>query len=124
MTYSFESDGKVTLSLAGVQIEGTWKQDGVSLEHDAENSDENDEIKIFQKGQFIKYDINYWDYEDDPSKQSFLKDTHTPSNDGEFEKAAVILDKDGNITVSYRQLDVYKRQYLGRDYDSFRKGGR
>lgn len=99
--YTIQDGRKIYIAsddFSDVGTYGKWKQDGVSLEHDAENSDENDEIKIFQKGQFIKYDINYWDYEDDPSKQSFWKYTHTPSNDGEFENAAVILDKDGNIT--------------------------
>ncbi len=64
--------------------------------HVEEGSDAND-INVFSKGEFVKYDISYWDYEDDPSKQSFWKYTHTPANDGEFEKADVILDENGNI---------------------------
>ena len=99
--YTIQDGRKIYIASDDFSDAGTyekWKQDGVSLERSSENSDENDEIKIFQKGQFVKYDINYWDYEDDPSKQSFWKYTHTPSNDGGFESAAVILDKDGNIT--------------------------
>lgn len=36
MTYTFGEDGKLTLALAGVEVEGTWKQDGNSIELDVQ----------------------------------------------------------------------------------------
>lgn len=76
-----------------------WKVDGAEIKRCADGGSDNggNDVNIFQKGQLVKYDVSYWDYEDDPSKQSFWKYTHTPSNDGAFEKADVILDNDGNI---------------------------
>lgn len=34
MTYTFAEDGKVTLALAGVEVEGTWTQDGDTVSVD------------------------------------------------------------------------------------------
>lgn len=36
MTYAFEADGKLTLSLAGVSVEGTWSQDGNTVSLDVQ----------------------------------------------------------------------------------------
>ncbi len=60
MTYSFESDGKVTLSLAGVQIEGTWKQDGntISLDIQGDTGEmtlDGDTLSIEENGVTVEF---------------------------------------------------------------------
>jgi hypothetical protein len=50
---------------------------------------------VYKKGELILYGIGYTDYENDPSKESFWRYTHTPFNDGEHEDAAVIMSKTG-----------------------------
>ncbi|NCE63797.1 hypothetical protein D1159_04180 [Pseudoflavonifractor sp. 524-17] len=36
MTYTFEKDGKLILALAGVEVEGTWSQDGDKVSMDVQ----------------------------------------------------------------------------------------
>ena len=60
MTYSFESEGKVTLSLAGVQIEGTWTQDGdtVSLDMQGDTGEmtlNGDTLSIDENGVTVEF---------------------------------------------------------------------
>ncbi|MGI6751854.1 MAG: Athe_2463 domain-containing protein [Anaerovoracaceae bacterium] len=52
---------------------------------------------VYRKGELVSYDINYYDYESDPSKRSYWKYTHTPYNDGPHPQAAVIADGEGNV---------------------------
>jgi hypothetical protein len=75
-----------------------WNGNAVEIKYRNDASDvEESDIQVFRKGQLVSFDIDYWDYEDDPSKQSFWRYTHTPLNDGEFEYASQILDSFGNI---------------------------
>jgi hypothetical protein len=52
---------------------------------------------VYRKGEPIVYDIQYFDYEGDPSKKQYWKYSHTPFNDGVHPEAAVILDDDYNV---------------------------
>lgn len=75
-----------------------WSTDNVSIKYggSAASGDE-DEVSVYAKGQFVNYNVTYWDYEDDPSKQSYWRYTHVAGKDGAFENAAVVLDEQGNI---------------------------
>lgn len=60
MTYSFESDGKVTLALAGVQIEGSWTQDGntISLDIQGDTGEmtlDGDTLSIEENGVTVEF---------------------------------------------------------------------
>jgi len=55
---------------------------------------------IYKKGELVKYNIFYEDYENDPSKKQYWRYTHTPFNDGAHPEAAFILDEDGSIVTS------------------------
>lgn len=76
-----------------------WNADNVILKYGESSSDgEQDDITaVYGKGQFIDYNVIYWDHEGDPSKKSFWRYMHTPGDDGAFENADVILDSQGNI---------------------------
>lgn len=56
---------------------------------------------VYKKGELVRYNINYSDYEQDPSKKSqgysYWLYAHTPYNDGQHPDAAIIYDEDGNI---------------------------
>ncbi|GEM_PF-2580164 len=52
----------------------------------------------YDKGETIVYEVHYSDYEDDPSKKSYWRYTHTPFNDGEHPDAAYIVDRYGNVS--------------------------
>jgi hypothetical protein len=58
---------------------------------------EEDAPLVYKKGQLIKYNIYYSDYEGDPSKSGYWLYAHTPYNDGSHPDAAIIYDEDGNI---------------------------
>ncbi|MBN7773429.1 hypothetical protein [Clostridium aminobutyricum] len=84
------------LSLNGwnKSLKGTGSAD-IKLVEPAEK--EEDTPLIYKKGQLIAYNINYSDYENDPSKYGYWIYAHTPYNDGEYPDAAIIYDEDGNI---------------------------
>lgn len=52
---------------------------------------------IYKKGEKIKYNVSYLDYEKDPIKKDYWIYTHQPFNDGEHELAHTITDDDDNI---------------------------
>ncbi|WP_312091397.1 hypothetical protein [Aminipila sp.] len=58
---------------------------------------EEDAPLVYRKGQLIKYNIYYSDYEGDSSKSGYWLYAHTPYNDGEHPDAAIVYDEDGNI---------------------------
>ncbi len=58
---------------------------------------EEDAPLVYKKGQLIKYNIYYSDYEEDLSKSGYWLYAHTPYNDGSHPDAAIIYDEDGNI---------------------------
>jgi len=60
-------------------------------------SGEKDSIPVFEKGELIDYMVTYTDHEADPSKASYWRYTHTPMNDGAYDKAAVIMDQKGSV---------------------------
>jgi hypothetical protein len=100
---------------------------------------------IYKKGQLVAYNIGYTDYENDPSKESFWRYTHTPFNDGEHPDAAVIMSRtgetlmvldnvlpdsidrfyiDGKYVVEHWQRDDTDRTKIGNgvvNYDDFNK---
>ncbi|MGN8968836.1 hypothetical protein [Intestinimonas sp. HCP28S3_D6] len=60
MTYAFEADGKVTLSLAGVSVEGTWSQDGNSVTVDIQGDTgtmtlDGDKLTIEESGVTVEF---------------------------------------------------------------------
>lgn len=59
--------------------------------------DEEEQKLIYRKGELVDFKINYWDYENDPSKSGRWRYTHTPFNDGAHPQAAVILNEDGTV---------------------------
>ncbi|QIB69323.1 hypothetical protein Ami103574_08295 [Aminipila butyrica] len=58
---------------------------------------EEDAPLVYKKGQLVKYNIYYSDYEADLSKSGYWLYAHTPYNDGEHPEAAILYDEDGNI---------------------------
>lgn len=60
MTYTFEDGGKVTMSLAGVSVEGTWTQDGdtVTLESQGTTSTmtlDGDKLTLEESGVTVEF---------------------------------------------------------------------
>ena len=60
MTYTFEADGKVTLSLAGVTVEGTWTQDGNTVNLDMQGDSgtmtlDGDKLTIEESGVTVEF---------------------------------------------------------------------
>ncbi len=67
---------------------------------------------IYKKGQLVKYGINYYDYENDPSKRGYWQYAHTPYSDGPHPDAGRVLASpierfyvDGKYTARHRQED-------------------
>jgi len=75
---------------------------------------------VYHKGEAVKYDVSYYDYEDDPSKKEYWRYTHIEANDGPHPDAGKILEApitefyiDGKYTVEHWQEDSTGRI----DYD-------
>jgi hypothetical protein len=67
---------------------------------------------VYKKGELISYGINYYDYENDPSKKQYWRYTHEALNDGLNPISGQILDKaidrfyiDGKYFVEHWQED-------------------
>ncbi len=67
---------------------------------------------VYPKGEFISYQIFYEDYENDPSKISYWKYTHTPMNDGAYPLNGQVLTEpinrfyvDGKYVLEHWQED-------------------
>ena len=79
-------------------------------------NDEQDETPplVYEKGEYVEYDINYSDYENDPSKISFYQYVHTPLSDGPAfngKKESLLNEplhrfySDGKYTLRHWQFD-------------------
>ncbi len=60
MTYTFGEDGKLTLALAGVEVEGTWKQDGNTIELDVQGDTgsmkvDGDKLTLEESGVTVEF---------------------------------------------------------------------
>ena len=75
-----------------------WHSEDVHIKYGEYSADDVGDIPVFSKGQYIDYNVTYWDHEGDPSKRSYWRYTHTPYNDGEYEYADTILDREGNVS--------------------------
>lgn len=58
---------------------------------------EEEPALVYNKGELVRYNINYSDYENDPSKKGYWLYAHTPYNDGAHPQSAIVYDEDGNI---------------------------
>ncbi|HCU08207.1 MAG TPA: hypothetical protein DF480_04470, partial [Clostridiales bacterium] len=47
-----------------------------------EEAEEPEDLPVYAKGERVSFSMHYSDYEDDPSKASYWRYTHTPMNDG------------------------------------------
>ncbi len=62
---------------------------------------------IYKKNELVAYNINYYDYEGDPSRREYWKYTHLPYNDGPHPDAAVIINDDNEpVEISGKVLDA------------------
>jgi len=91
-----------------------WTTSGCSLSISKENLGEivPETSMVFKKGELINYGINYYDYENDPSKKQYWRYTHEPANDGLNPISGEILNAgverfyiDGKYTVEHWQED-------------------
>ena len=56
---------------------------------------------VYKKNELVAYNINYFDYEGDPSKKQYWKYIHLPFNDGPHPDAAVIINDDNEpVTIT------------------------
>lgn len=60
-------------------------------------ADEEETGLVYRINELVHYGIDYYDYEEDPSKKQYWRYTHTPFNMGPHPDAAVILDDDNNV---------------------------
>ncbi len=98
--YTMENGRKMYLSENDFTDRDTadkWTAENVRIKFGEYADDHVSDIPVFSKGQYINYNVTYWDYEGDPSKKSYWRYTHTPYNDGAFEEASTVLDRDGNV---------------------------
>ncbi len=79
----------------------TWTvTDGALSVGTAEIPEKGEDVPlIYKKGELVMYNVYYTDYENDPSKASYWKYTHTPWNDGTHPDAAVVVDKYGETSA-------------------------
>ncbi|MDD4583301.1 MAG: hypothetical protein PHR60_03825 [Eubacteriales bacterium] len=84
-----------------------WETDGAKTAVVREGVAQNeDKSLVYKKNQLIAYNINYYDYEGDPSKREYWRYAHTPANDGPHPDAAEILDEDGGlVSLTGKVLD-------------------
>ena len=73
-------------------------------------------IPVYAKGERVTLSANYSDYENDPSKRSYWRYTHTPMNDGLHPLHGTVLDApverfdvDGKYVVEHWQEDDASR---------------
>ena len=91
-----------------------WTRIGCELSISKEEFGEEivEKSMIFQKGELINYGMNYYDYENDPSKKEYWRYTHEALNDGLNPISGQILNKavdrfyiDGKYFVEHWQED-------------------
>ncbi len=97
-----------------------WKADKINAELLVEENnmeeDPDERTLVYKKGELIVQKVNYWDYEDDPSKKEYWKYTHLPFNDGLHPESGLVLDApidrfyiDGKYLVEHWQEDNTSR---------------
>lgn len=86
---------------------------GVAPEEEAEDPEN---LPVYAKGERVSFSMDYSDYENDPSKASFWRYTHTPMNDGLHSLHGTVLDApierfdiDGKYLVEHWQEDDASR---------------
>ncbi len=98
--YSIQNGVKVYVEDSTMAESNTvtrWKTHEGQLSVVRAEKAEEDQIRlIYRKGELVAYNVNYFDYEKDPSKKQSWRYTHTPFNDGPHPQAAIILDGNGN----------------------------
>ncbi|MDR1135983.1 MAG: hypothetical protein LBL49_07385 [Clostridiales Family XIII bacterium] len=100
----------------------SWTTDNAAVaivaEHPSSDDKKEPGAPIYKKGELIGYNMNYSDYENDPSLKSFWRYTHTPFNDGDHPDAGIILDMRGNtVHISGKVLDEsIERFYIDGKY--------
>ncbi|MDR2295456.1 MAG: hypothetical protein LBD95_01540 [Clostridiales Family XIII bacterium] len=85
-------------SLESASEAAMWTGENASfavVDEKPEGAEKEKGALIYKKGQLVAYDIGYADYENDPSKESFWRYTHTPFNDGAHPDAAVVMSRTG-----------------------------
>ncbi len=60
-------------------------------------ADKEEKGLVYKLNEMVHYAIDYYDYEEDPSKKEFWRYTHTPFNLGPHPDAAVILNESGDV---------------------------
>ena len=97
---TYLSDG--FCSLNGLSLNGWIKSikgtGNAEIQLKESTKKDEDTPLVYKKGQLVAYNINYSDYENDPSKSGYWIYAQTPYNDGANPDAAIIYDADGNIT--------------------------
>ncbi|MBQ4576535.1 MAG: hypothetical protein IJB07_02270, partial [Firmicutes bacterium] len=90
-----------------------WTKNGLTAEpmEDGAPVEETDSL-VYAKGQLVTMDIQYRDYENDPSKASYYRYTHEPFNDGLHPLAEQVLTEpidrfyvDGKYILEHYQID-------------------
>lgn len=78
----------------------------------AQNSENPQQAIVYKKGETIRYNVMYYDYETDPSKAQYWRYMHVPANDGIHPQAGKTLSApieqfyvDGKYTVMHWQED-------------------
>ena len=118
--YTIENGTKVYLedvSFSREAVLQSWGTvDAVAAVSGAKQEEEEGEAIVFAKGDLISYDIFYSDYEEDPSKESYWKYTHTPMNDGLHPMSGQVLSApidrfyvDGKYVLEHWQEDDASR---------------
>lgn len=105
-----EDGGFLQTGKSGWKIEG-----GHAAEETADTSAESQssaQTLVYKKGETVRYNVMYYDYEADPSKAQYWRYTHIPANDGLHPQAGRILSApieqfyvDGKYTVEHWQED-------------------
>lgn len=60
-------------------------------------ADKEEKGLVYKLNELVGYGIDYYDYEEDPSKKQYWRYTHTPFSMGPHPDAAVILDDAGEV---------------------------
>ncbi len=103
----------------------SWTADEAKLSMEAAAEEEiKEHSRIYKKGESVRYDISYYDYESDPSGASFWRYTHEPLNDGLNPISGQMLDSsverffyDGKYVLEHWQRDKAGRGSGISDYD-------
>ncbi|MGN1350291.1 MAG: hypothetical protein ACI4VM_04755 [Anaerovoracaceae bacterium] len=105
--YTIENGRKLYLcrdELAGHETQLTWSQNNVSVSPGGIMENGEEDIPIYTKGQTVDYNVEYWDYENDPSGESFWRYVFQPAGEDTFDQAAAVLDQEGRVIQESDQI--------------------